>query len=107
MRTLRVGVASLVSLASGMCAASCIQSTEPPLSETSAAVALPVEDEQVGEAMSALSLPECVVACEGGADTMAVFCRAIPNPAVRAGCWGVALVGGIACTNWCYWHFST
>ena len=47
----------------------------------------------------------CIRACSS-TQKMASFCRKIPHPATRAGCWGVYLLCGEPCKNWCRWAFN-
>lgn len=47
----------------------------------------------------------CMIACEQGGEPMNDFCRSIPSPPLRAGCWAVALAGIAMCTTWCYANF--
>lgn len=47
----------------------------------------------------------CRTACESGAAGMGIICTRLP-PAARPECWAVGLVGGMACYNFCAWHFS-
>jgi len=47
----------------------------------------------------------CRTACEAGAGAMGIICTRLP-PAARPECWAVGLVGGMACYNFCAWHFT-
>jgi hypothetical protein len=51
------------------------------------------------------SLKECMTACSGGPDAIAEFCRSIPDPRLRAGCWALQFAGKTACVGWCLWWF--
>lgn len=51
-------------------------------------------------------LQACLRACEKGTDAIERFCRRIPERRVRAACWGVSLLGGPACKNFCYLFYS-
>lgn len=60
----------------------------------------------------AITLAQCRRACKGGTESMNRFCRKIPEPRLRAGCWGLTLalgteLGQTACANWCYWQYSS
>lgn len=60
---------------------------------------------------NALTRTQCQAACRSGVAAMEKFCRLVPHPAVRAGCWAVVPLaktpGAItACTNWCAYAFS-
>lgn len=56
-------------------------------------------------AKSPAELIRCQQACRQGRDAMEMFCRSVPDPRIKGPCWGFALVGGIACLNFCfnYW----
>ncbi|KAL8867849.1 MAG: hypothetical protein Q9174_005390, partial [Haloplaca sp. 1 TL-2023] len=50
-----------------------------------------------------LNAAQCKAACDKGADAVERFCRLIPEPRVRAACWGAAAavqtpIGLKACT---------
>jgi hypothetical protein len=63
--------------------------------------------EPVQEVEQALtSLPECQRACRNGQQAMEQFCYGVPDPRVRATCWGAAKAGGAACLGWCYLHYG-
>ena len=66
------------------------------------------ETENVDETDDALvtqSKAECIAACKAGGARMEAFCRSLPDPRFRAGCWGVVLGTTVACINWCHWNF--
>lgn len=53
-----------------------------------------------------LNAAQCRVACQRGADAVERFCRLIPEPRIRAACWGAAAavetpIGLRACTAFC------
>ncbi len=61
--------------------------------------------------VQANDLASCRAACRGGPAAMGQFCGRLPNPILRAGCWGLTLGlrtegGQTACANWCYWQYS-
>jgi hypothetical protein len=58
-----------------------------------------------GFARLAGDLPQCIAACKAGPDSIEAFCRSLPDPRLRAGCWAVVLAGEVACTGWCYLNF--
>lgn len=66
-----------------------------------------VSDEQQAAplAKSPAELIRCQQACRQGREAMDQFCRGVPDPKIKGVCWGFALVGGIACLNFCfnYW----
>lgn len=47
----------------------------------------------------------CLLACSEGGEAFRDFCRSIPDPRLRAGCWALEFLGEVACKGWCYWHF--
>lgn len=47
----------------------------------------------------------CRTACEAGAGAMGIICSRVP-PASRPECYAVGFVGGMACYNFCAWHFT-
>jgi hypothetical protein len=51
-------------------------------------------------------LNQCLLACQAGAEAMAVFCRFIVHPVVSAACWRVVGASPTACSGFCYWYFS-
>ena len=64
-----------------------------------APVAAPIETRDLNAA-------QCRVACDKGADAVERFCRLIPEPRIRAACWGAAAavetpIGLRACTAFC------
>lgn len=53
-----------------------------------------------------LNAAQCKAACKRGADAVERFCRLIPEPRIRAACWGAAAavetpIGLRACTVFC------
>ena len=53
-----------------------------------------------------LNAAQCRAACDRGADAVERFCRLIPEPRIRAFCWGAAAavetpIGLRACTSFC------
>lgn len=58
-----------------------------------------------GFARLAGDLPQCIAACKAGPDSIEAFCRSLPDPRLRAGCWAVVLAGEVACMGWCYLNF--
>ncbi|KAL8856790.1 MAG: hypothetical protein Q9178_006627 [Gyalolechia marmorata] len=53
-----------------------------------------------------LNAAQCRRACDKGADAVERFCRLIPEPRIRAACWGAAAavespIGLRACTAFC------
>lgn len=52
------------------------------------------------------NLRACIAACEAGGEKFLDFCRSLPDPKLRAGCWAVAFAGEVACIGWCYWNFG-
>ncbi len=53
-----------------------------------------------------LNAAQCRAACQRGADAVERFCRLIPEPRIRALCWGAAAavetpIGLRACTSFC------
>jgi hypothetical protein len=65
---------------------------------------------KLGESLPALNglspFPRkaCLKACEKGGAALEHFCRTLPHPMLKAGCWGLMHVGKEACKNWCRWH---
>lgn len=64
-----------------------------------APVAAPIEARDLNAA-------QCRRACDKGADAVERFCRLIPEPRIRAACWGAAAavetpIGLRACTAFC------
>ena len=57
-------------------------------------------------ATNAGQLTQCLVACGAGGETFRSFCRSLPDPKLRAGCWALEFAGEAACKGWCYWHFG-
>jgi len=58
------------------------------------------------KASNASRLKRCQRACQKQGKALEKFCRALREPRLRAGCWGLLVVDKIACKNWCYWHFG-
>ncbi|CAF2744155.1 unnamed protein product [Rotaria sp. Silwood2] len=58
-----------------------------------------------------ISLSQCMTACRAGVTAMEAFCRLIPHPAIRAGCWAISLYAGTPsvamCTGFCYNYFGS
>jgi hypothetical protein len=52
------------------------------------------------------TLAQCIAACKNGEKAMEQFCRGIPDPRIRAGCWAVVLGSTTACIGWCYLQYS-
>ena len=48
----------------------------------------------------------CIAGCEGGTDAIQAFCRLLPNPALKAGCWAASYAGKQVCKGWCLWNFN-
>ena len=69
--------------------------TNDPSCDTSA-IGLP--------AFASLDFKACVAACEAGGEDFEDFCRSLPDPRLRAGCWGLVFVGEAACIGWCAWY---
>lgn len=44
----------------------------------------------------------CLEACARSGAAWENFCRGIFDPRIKAGCFGVGLLGKVACQNWCY-----
>jgi len=51
------------------------------------------------------NLQKFLAACTGGVAAREKFCRWIPVPAVRAGCWAIVVASGAVCAGWCYWNY--
>ena len=51
-------------------------------------------------------LKRCLNACAAGGKVLDAFCRSLPEPRLRAGCWGLQFVGVAACRGWCFMQFS-
>lgn len=51
------------------------------------------------------SQQQCIDACKGGTAAIQAFCRILPEPRLRFGCWSVQFAGLAACLGWCYWNF--
>jgi len=51
-------------------------------------------------------LNACLNACALGEDFMEDFCRGIPDPRVRLGCWAVVKLGEVACAGWCQYQYG-
>ncbi|KAI9757312.1 MAG: hypothetical protein M1815_001398 [Lichina confinis] len=54
----------------------------------------------------AITFPQCQAACKGGTLAMQRFCRALPHPGLKAGCWALTSGlrtprGQVLCVNWC------
>ena len=58
------------------------------------------------KAGNASQLKRCQKACDRQGKALQKFCRALRDPRMRAGCWGLLLLDKVACKNWCYWHFG-
>ena len=50
------------------------------------------------------NLNECLNSCTIGGEGMRNFCRGIPDPRLRAACWGLEFASEVACKGWCYWN---
>ncbi|MEW6296040.1 MAG: RHS repeat-associated core domain-containing protein [Candidatus Diapherotrites archaeon] len=51
-------------------------------------------------------LRNCIGACKRGGERLACYCRSLPTPQLRAGCWALMFASETACIGWCYWHFG-
>jgi hypothetical protein len=49
-------------------------------------------------------LNECLNSCAAGGEALADFCRSIPDPRLRAGCWALEFAGETVCNGWCFWN---
>jgi RHS repeat-associated protein len=49
-------------------------------------------------------LNQCLDACASGGAVLRNFCRSLPDPRLRAGCWGLEFVSEVACRGWCFWN---
>ena len=76
---------------------------DPPL--TPVAVSYD-SDSAVPVAVSPADLVRCQMACNAGREAMSSFCRSLPDPRLKAGCWLAAGGTAIACLNWCYWQWG-
>lgn len=47
----------------------------------------------------------CIAACNRGREAMEQFCRGIPDPRLKPGCWAAAVASTVACINWCAWNY--
>lgn len=54
-----------------------------------------------------IMLAYCRGACLSTAEVWEAFCRVVPHPGVRIGCWGTFFLGQASCQAWCYWHWGT
>lgn len=57
-------------------------------------------------AVSPAELIRCQAACNAGREAMSSFCRSLPDPRLKTGCWLAAAGTAIACSNWCYWQWG-
>jgi RHS repeat-associated protein len=55
---------------------------------------------------SAGKLNRCLNACAAGGAVLENFCRSLPDPRARAGCWTVVKAGEVACRAWCFFEFG-
>jgi RHS repeat-associated protein len=51
-------------------------------------------------------LNRCLDACAAGGVAWQSYCRTLPDPRLRAGCWALQFAGQAACRGWCFWNFS-
>ena len=49
-------------------------------------------------------LKRCTESCKDGGEAILAYCRTIPDPRIRATCWGLALGSEVACIGWCWFH---
>lgn len=63
-------------------------------------------EEQLPKKPPKTPLQVCTAACDAGQEAMQAFCRALPNPLLKAGCWAASYGTTIACKNWCAWNFT-
>ena len=56
--------------------------------------------------VDAAQLGQCMSACSAGGSSLRGFCASIPDPRVRAICYGLELGSEVACRNFCAWHFG-
>jgi hypothetical protein len=47
----------------------------------------------------------CINACRAGTASRETFCRAIPQPHIRAACWAVVMASLVACEGFCYNYY--
>lgn len=64
-------------------------------------------DRAVPVAVNPAELIRCQSACNTGREAMSSFCRALPDPRLKTGCWLAAAGTVVACLNWCYWQWGT
>jgi hypothetical protein len=70
--------------------------------ESAASIDPSAENIQYAAIVPEENLTRCLTACARGGKAFENFCRSIPNPALRALCWGMTHAGEIECRNWCY-----
>jgi hypothetical protein len=58
------------------------------------------------DALDIGGLKKCQEACRKGGKAWIAFCNRILDQRLRAGCFGVELLGRVACMNWCYWYYG-
>jgi RHS repeat-associated protein len=49
-------------------------------------------------------LAQCLSACKASGEGLRQFCRGLPDPRLRAACWGLEFSSEVACNGWCYWN---
>jgi RHS repeat-associated protein len=47
----------------------------------------------------------CLDACAMGGQGIRNFCRSIPDPRIRAVCWGLEFTGEVVCRGFCFWYY--
>lgn len=52
------------------------------------------------------TLNRCLDACASGGKAWESFCRSLPDPRLRAGCWSLQNASVTACRGWCFWRFG-
>ncbi|MCJ1367579.1 hypothetical protein MMC16_006713 [Acarospora aff. strigata] len=80
--------------------------TAAPMADAAAVADLDVASAPVSLEARDLTKGQCKNACDRGADAVERFCRLIPEPRIRAACWGAAAavqtpIGQRACTAFC------
>lgn len=58
----------------------------------------------IAAGVSSENKQQCLDACQKGIEAIEAFCRAIPDPRIRAACWG-ARFSLNACIGVCYWYY--
>lgn len=107
MRNRHLAGALVLSLASALCAVSCVRNADPsaePEDDDEPINNTPILAEEPG--VLGLAKDLCLAMANAGPDARAEFCRsAVVPPHKKQGCWMRVFLSPAEWTGWCNWNF--